>query len=116
MRDLWLLSQPDQLLPARTQMALTLMFHIVLVPIGVTLPTLMLIANYKGLRHGDAAALTLARRWSHAAGLTFAVGAVSGTVLSFEMGLLWPGLTGVYGDVFGLPFAIEGIGFFLEAI
>jgi len=116
MRDLLLWSQPDQLLPARTQMALTLMFHIILVPIGVTLPTLMLIANYKGLRHEDSAALTLARRWSHAAGLTFAVGAVSGTVLSFEMGLLWPGLTGTYGDVFGLPFAIEGIAFFVEAI
>ena len=76
----------------------------------------MLIANYKGLRRNDSVALTLARRWSHAAGLTFAVGAVSGTVLSFEMGLLWPGLTGKYGDVFGLPFAIEGIAFFLEAI
>jgi cytochrome d ubiquinol oxidase subunit I len=82
----------------------------------VVLPTLMLIANYKGLRHGDTAALTLARRWSHVAGLTFAVGAVTGTVLSFEMGLLWPGFTKVFGDVFGLPFAIEGIAFFLEAL
>ncbi|MBV1853712.1 cytochrome ubiquinol oxidase subunit I [Catellatospora tritici] len=116
MRD-WLLSdQPAQLLPARNQMALTLMFHIVFVPLGVALPTLMLIANYKGLRRDDPVALKLARRWSHAAGLTFAVGAVSGTVLSFEMGLLWPGLTGVFGDVFGLPFAMEGIAFFLEAI
>src|SRR3954464_3784000 len=99
------LAAPAQLLPAREQMAFTLMFHIILVPLGVALPTLMLIANYKGLRKGDGTALTLARRWSHAAGLTFAVGAISGTVLSFEMGLLWPGLTGVYGDVFGLPFA-----------
>ena len=113
----WLLtSEPEQLLPAREQMALTLMFHIILVPLGVALPTLMVIANYKGLRKKDSSALLLARRWSHVAGLTFAVGAVSGTVLSFEMGLLWPGLTGVYGDVFGLPFAIEGIAFFLEAI
>lgn len=113
----WLLAaEPAQLLPARSQMALTLMFHIILVPIGVAFPTIMLIANYKGLRRRDPVALTLARRWSHAAGLTFAVGAVSGTVLSFEMGLLWPGLTGTYGDVFGLPFAIEGIAFFLEAI
>jgi cytochrome bd ubiquinol oxidase subunit I len=111
-----LLAAPAQLLPAREQMALTLMFHIILVPLGVALPTLMLIANYKGLRGNDPVALKLARRWSHAAGLTFAVGAVSGTVLSFEMGLLWPGLTGRFGDVFGLPFAIEGIGFFLEAI
>ncbi|NUT34107.1 MAG: cytochrome ubiquinol oxidase subunit I [Hamadaea sp.] len=111
-----LLSEPEQLLPARTQMALTLMFHIILVPLGVALPTLMLIANYKGLRRADRSALLLARRWSHVGGVTFAVGAVSGTVLSFEMGLLWPGLTGIYGDVFGLPFAIEGIAFFLEAI
>ncbi|GAB1639884.1 cytochrome ubiquinol oxidase subunit I [Krasilnikovia sp. MM14-A1259] len=111
-----LLAEPAQLLPAREQMALTLMFHIILVPLGVALPTMMLIANYKGLRRNDPVALTLARRWSHAAGLTFAVGAASGTVLSFEMGLLWPGLTGRFGEVFGLPFAIEGIAFFLEAI
>jgi len=113
----WLIAaEPTQLLPARSQMAFTLMFHIILVPMGVALPALMLIANYKGLRRNDPVALTLARRWSHAAGLTFAVGAVSGTVLSFEMGLLWPGLTQKYGDVFGLPFAIEGVAFFLEAI
>jgi cytochrome d ubiquinol oxidase subunit I len=114
--DLLLAAEPAQLLPARSQMALTLMFHIILVPIGVAFPAIMLIANVKGLRRGDPVALRLARRWSHAAGLTFAVGAVSGTVLSFEMGLLWPGLTGTYGDVFGLPFAIEGIAFFIEAI
>ncbi|GAA4719756.1 cytochrome ubiquinol oxidase subunit I [Phytohabitans rumicis] len=116
MGDLIWAAEPAQLLPARSQMAFTLMFHIILVPMGVALPAIMLIANYKGLRHGDSVALTLARRWSHAAGLTFAVGAVSGTVLSFEMGLLWPGLTRKYGDVFGLPFAIEGVAFFLEAI
>jgi cytochrome d ubiquinol oxidase subunit I len=113
----WLAAaEPAQLLPARSQMAFTLMFHIILVPIGVALPAIMLIANYKGLRRNDPVALTLARRWSHAVGLTFAVGAVSGTVLSFEMGMLWPGLTEKYGDVFGLPFAIEGIAFFVEAI
>jgi cytochrome d ubiquinol oxidase subunit I len=97
-------------------MAFTLGFHIILVPLGVVLPALMLIANYKGLRHRDDAAMLLARRWSHAAGLTFAVGAVTGTVLSFEMGMLWPGLLEKYGDVFGLPFAIEGIAFFIEAL
>src|SRR5262245_11747111 len=113
----WLLAaNPPQLLPARQQMAFTLGFHIILVPIGVALPAIMLIANYRGLRHDDAVALRLARRWSHAAAVTFAVGAVTGTVLSFEMGLLWPGLTGVYGDVFGLPFQIEAIAFLLEAI
>src|SRR5690242_13810846 len=77
------LAAPAQLLPAREQMAFTLMFHIILVPMGVALPTLMLIANYKGLRRDDTAALRLARRWSHAAALLFAVGAASGTVLSF---------------------------------
>jgi cytochrome d ubiquinol oxidase subunit I len=113
----WLLAaDPAQLVPARSQMAFTLAFHIILVPIGVALPTIMLIANYRGLRRNDAVALTLARRWSHAAAVTFAVGAVTGTVLSFEMGLLWPGLTGKYGDVFGLPFQIEAISFMLEAI
>jgi cytochrome bd ubiquinol oxidase subunit I len=113
----WLLaSEPAQLVPARSQMAFTLGFHIILVPIGVALPALMLIANYKGLRRDDAVAFTLAQRWSHAAAVTFAVGAVTGTVLSFEMGLLWPGLTGKYGDVFGLPFQIEAIAFLLDAI
>jgi cytochrome d ubiquinol oxidase subunit I len=111
-----LLAEPANLLPAREQMAFTLMFHIIFVPLGVALPTIMLIANYKGLRRNDPVALKLARRWSHAAALTFAVGAASGTVLSFEMGLLWPGLTGRFGEVFGIPFAIEGVAFFLEAI
>ena len=109
-------AEPAQLLPARSQMAFTLAFHIILVPIGVALPAILLIANYRGLRRSDPVALTLARRWSHALALTFAVGAVSGTVLSFEMGMLWPGLTDTYGDVFGLPFAMEGIAFFIEAI
>jgi len=104
------------LLAARSQMAFTLGFHILLVPFGLCLPLLALIANAYGLRHRDEAALRLARRWSQAMGVTFAVGAVTGTVLSFELGLLWPGLLGRFGDVFGLPFAIEGIAFFLEAI
>ncbi|MET8151698.1 cytochrome ubiquinol oxidase subunit I [Actinoplanes sp. NPDC049668] len=111
-----ILAEPAQLLPARQQMAFTLMFHIIFVPIGVALPALMLIAEYKGLRRGDEVASRLARRWSHVAALTFAVGAASGTVLSFEMGLLWPGLTGRFGEVFGIPFAMEGVAFFLEAI
>jgi cytochrome bd ubiquinol oxidase subunit I len=106
----------SNLLAARSQMAFTLGFHILLVPFGVCLPLFTLIANRYGLRHNDEAALRLARRWSHAMGVTFAVGAVTGTVLSFEMGLLWPGLLGRFGDVFGLPFMIEGVAFFLEAI
>jgi cytochrome d ubiquinol oxidase subunit I len=104
------------LLAARSQMALTLGFHIVLACLGVALPTLMLIAEARGHRSGDADALLLARHWSSIVAVTFAVGAVSGTVLSFELGLLWPGLMGRYGAAYGIPFAVEGIFFFLEAI
>jgi cytochrome d ubiquinol oxidase subunit I len=101
---------------ARSQMAFTLGFHIVLASLGVAFPAMMLIANYRGLKRNDADALLLARRWSHAVAVTFAVGAVTGTVLSFEFGLLWPEFTGRFGKVFGVLFAIEGIFFFLEAI
>src|SRR2546429_87384 len=97
-------------------MAFTLGFHIILASLGVALPAMMLIANYRGLRHDDADALKLAQRWSKAVAVTFAVGAVTGTVLSFEFGLLWPAFTGRFGQVFGVLFAIEGICFFLEAI
>ncbi|WP_307795487.1 cytochrome ubiquinol oxidase subunit I [Actinacidiphila acididurans] len=107
---------PTQLLPAREQMAFTLGFHIILVPFGVALTTLMLIAEWRGLRRGDRTALLLARRWSKVAAVLFAVGAVSGTVLTFELGILWPHLMGRYGSAFGFPFAIEGVFFFLEAI
>ncbi len=105
-----------QLAPARSQMAFTLGFHIILASLGVAFPAIMLIANYRGLRHGDADALLLARRWSKVVAVTFAVGAVTGTVLSFEFGLLWPAFTGRFGEVFGVLFAVEGICFFLEAI
>src|SRR4051812_8896687 len=97
-------------------MAFTLGFHIILASIGVAFPAIMLIANYRGLRHDDADALRLAQRWSKVVAVTFAVGAVTGTVLSFEFGLLWPEFTGRFGEVFGVLFAIEGIFFFLEAI
>jgi cytochrome d ubiquinol oxidase subunit I len=109
-------ADPAQLLPAREQMAFTLGFHIILVPFGVAFTFMMLVANYRGLRHGDETALLLARRWSQVAAVLFAVGAVSGTVLSFELGLLWPGLMGRFGAAYGIPFAIEGLFFFLEAI
>jgi cytochrome d ubiquinol oxidase subunit I len=105
----------DNLGPARAQMALSLGWHIVLACLGVGLPALILIAEFRGLR-GDADAMQLARRWAKAAGVLFAVGAVSGTILSFEMGILWPGLMGTFGAVFGLPFALEGFAFFIEAI
>ncbi len=108
--------EPSQLLPAREQMAFTLGFHIILVPFGVAFTCLMLVANYRAIRHDDHEALLLAQRWSKVAAVLFAVGAVSGTVLSFEMGLLWPGLMRTYGAAYGIPFAVEGIAFFLEAI
>ncbi|GLY67154.1 cytochrome ubiquinol oxidase subunit I [Amycolatopsis taiwanensis] len=103
-------------IPARTQMGAALGFHIVFSCFGIAFPTIVLAAHWRGIRHGDAAALLLARRWSKVMAVTFAVGAVSGTVLSYELGLLWPGLMGTYGSAFGIPFAIEGIWFFLEAI
>jgi cytochrome d ubiquinol oxidase subunit I len=101
---------------ARSQMAFTLAFHIVLVPLGVAWGFITLIANYRAIKHDDADALLLAQRWSKYMAVTFAVGAVTGTVLSFEFGLLWPRFMGRWGDAFGIPFAIEGLFFFLEAI
>ena len=101
---------------ARSQMAFTLGFHIVLASIGVAFPAIILVANYRGLKRNDEVALELARRWSKVAAVTFVVGAITGTVLSFEMGLLWPEFMRRFGDVFGLPFALEGIFFFTEAI
>ncbi|MEU0569534.1 cytochrome ubiquinol oxidase subunit I [Nonomuraea sp. NPDC005983] len=101
---------------ARMQMALSLGWHIVIACFGVGMPAITLIAEWRGHRTGDVRYRLLARRWARAMGVLFAVGAVSGTILSFEMGLLWPGLMGVYGQVIGLPFSMEGIAFFIEAI
>jgi len=97
-------------------MATSLGFHIILACMGIAFPTIVLIAEYIGLRRSDEVAMRLARRWSQAMGVLVAVGAVTGTVLSFEMGLLWPGLMRRYGEVLGLPFGVEGLFFFLEAI
>ena len=97
-------------------MAFTLGFHIILASLGVAFPAMMLIANYRGIKRDDGDAMLLARRWSKVVAVTFAVGAVTGTVLSFEFGLLWPAFTGRFGKVFGVLFAVEGIFFFLEAI
>jgi cytochrome bd ubiquinol oxidase subunit I len=101
---------------ARAQMAFTLMFHIILVPLGVSWAAMTLIANYRAIRHGDSAALRLAQRWSKYMAVTFAVGAVTGTVLTFEFGLLWPHFMGKWGEAFGVPFAFEGLFFFTEAL
>jgi cytochrome d ubiquinol oxidase subunit I len=111
-----LAASASNLLAAREQMAFTLAFHIVLSCLGVALPAMILIANYVGLKRGDEAAMELARRWSKAMAVTFAVGAVTGTVLSFEFGLLWPHFMDRFGAAFGIAFAIEGLFFFTEAI
>lgn len=105
----------DALLPARSQMALSLGWHIILACFGMTFPAMIFVVHRRGLR-GDDDALELARRWSKVAAVLFAVGAVSGTILSLELGLLWPGLMEQFGDVVGLAFALEGISFFTEAI
>ena len=108
--------EPAGLLPARQQMALSLGWHIILACFGVAFPAMIFVMHLIGIRHDDPDALLLARKWAKVSAVLFAIGAVSGTVLSFEMGLLWPGLMGTYGDVLGLPFAFEGLAFFIEAI
>jgi cytochrome d ubiquinol oxidase subunit I len=107
---------PDSLLPSRIQMAFTLAYHIILVPFGVAFPLLTVLMEGIGLRRNDPDALRLARRWSVVMAIQFAVGAVTGTILSFEFGILWPRMMGRFGDVFGIGFAVEGIAFFIEAI
>jgi cytochrome d ubiquinol oxidase subunit I len=106
----------DNLTAARAQMGVSLGWHIIVASLGVGFPLVILVAEWRALRRHDDAAMRLARTWSRTAGVLFAVGAVSGTIISFEMGILWPGLLGTYGSVIGLPFALEGIAFFIEAI
>lgn len=101
---------------ARVQMALTLGFHIVYACLGIGFPVLLLAAEGLGILKQDEGWTLLAKRWSKAFAVLFAVGAVSGTVLSFELGLLWPGFLSRFGAVIGLPFILEGYAFFLEAI
>ena len=106
----------EALLPSRIQMAFTLASHVLLVPLGVALPTLTLLMEGIGIWRKDQIALTIARRWSVVMAVQFAVGAVTGTILSFEFGILWPRMMGRFGAAFGLGFAIEGLAFFMEAI
>ncbi|WP_433275374.1 cytochrome ubiquinol oxidase subunit I [Pseudonocardia xinjiangensis] len=106
----------DYLLQARQMQALSFAVHIPLVCFGMALPTLILFLEWRAMRTGQEVYRTLARRWSRVLVALFAVGVVTGTVLSFEMGLLWPRFVGTFGSVFGLGFAIEGFSFFVEAI
>ncbi|HXQ72013.1 MAG TPA: cytochrome ubiquinol oxidase subunit I [Pyrinomonadaceae bacterium] len=106
----------EDLLAARSQMAMSLAFHIIFAAIGIAMPLLMIVAEWKWLRTKDSIYLTLAQRWAKGTAILFAVGAVSGTVLSFELGLLWPGFMGFAGSIIGMPFSLEGFAFFTEAI
>lgn len=106
----------DYLLEARQMQAMSFIVHIPLVCFGIAFPAMVAFVEWRYLRTGDPLFHTLARRWTRVMVALFAAGVVTGTVLSFEMGLLWPMFTGVFGGVFGLAFAIEGFSFFLEAI
>jgi cytochrome d ubiquinol oxidase subunit I len=108
--------QQDHLLQARQMQALSFAVHIPLVCFGIAFPLMVLVMEWLGHRTGDPLYLAIARRWSRIMVALFAVGVITGTILSFEMGLLWPNFTATFGGVFGLGFAIEGFSFFLEAI
>jgi cytochrome d ubiquinol oxidase subunit I len=106
----------SDLLAARSQMAVSLAFHIIFAEVGIAMPLMMTIAEWRWLRSGDDVYLDLAKRWAKGTAILFAVGAVSGTVLSFELGLLWPGFMRYAGAIIGMPFSLEGFAFFTEAI
>jgi cytochrome bd ubiquinol oxidase subunit I len=101
---------------ARLQMELSLGFHMIFAAVGIAMPLLMLIAEGRWLRTGDPAALQLAHTWAKVSAVLFAIGAVSGTALSFELGLLWPHFMAFAGPLIGLAFTLEGYAFFIEAI
>jgi cytochrome bd ubiquinol oxidase subunit I len=106
----------SDLLAARSQMGVSLAFHIIFAVIGIGMPALMVLAEWRWQRTGDPMLLDLAKRWSKGTAIMFAVGAVSGTILSFELGLLWPGFMEFAGPIIGMPFSLEGFAFFIEAI
>src|ERR1700684_4340718 len=104
------------LFQARQMQALSLSVHIPLVCFGLAFPAIILFAEWRYLRTGQPVFNAIARTWSKTMITLFGVGVVTGTILSFEFGLLWPGLMASFGNVFGLGFALEGFSFFLEAI
>jgi cytochrome d ubiquinol oxidase subunit I len=106
----------NDLLAARSQMAMSLAFHIIFAAVGIAMPLMMVVAEWRWLRTREEVYLTLAKRWAKGTAILFAVGAVSGTVLSFELGLLWPTFMGWAGSIIGMPFSLEGFAFFTEAI
>jgi len=106
----------SDLLAARSQMGVSLAFHIVFAVVGIAMPVMMVVAERRWRVTGHAIYRDLAQRWARGTAILFAVGAVSGTVLSFELGLLWPGFMGLAGSIIGMPFSLEGFAFFTEAI
>src|SRR5512145_879476 len=106
----------SDLLAARSQMAMSLGFHIIFAMVGIGMPLLMVLADWRYRRTSDPIFLELSKRWAKGTAILFAVGAVSGTVLSFELGLLWPGFMEFAGAIIGMPFSLEGFAFFTEAI
>lgn len=106
----------SDLLAARSQMAMSLAFHIIFAVVGIGMPVLMVLAERRWQKTGDPICLELAKRWAKGTAILFAVGAVSGTVLSFELGLLWPEFMEAAGPIIGMPFSLEGFAFFTEAI
>ena len=106
----------NNLIAARSQMGMSLAFHIIFAAVGVSLPLMMTIAEWRWRSTGDPAYLDLAKRWARGTTILFAIGALSGTVLSFELGLLWPRFMQYAGSVIGMPFSLEGFAFFTEAI
>src|SRR3989440_13003826 len=101
---------------ARSQMAMSLAFHIVFAALGIGMPLLMAMAEGMYLRTKEPVYLDLCKRWARGTAILFAVGGVSGTVLSFELGLLWPEFMRFAGPIIGMPFSLEGFAFFTEAI
>src|SRR3712207_1621278 len=108
-------AQPD-LLAARQMQAISLGVHIPIVCFGIAFPAMFLFVEGLYMRTGNPAYKALAKRWSKVALVIFAVGVITGTILSFEFGLLWPEFMATFGEVFGVAFGLEGISFFLEAI
>ncbi|HSE65721.1 MAG TPA: cytochrome ubiquinol oxidase subunit I, partial [Gemmatimonadales bacterium] len=106
----------SDLLAARSQMAISLAFHIIFAVVGIGMPLLMVLAEWRWRATRDPVYLELAKRWAKGTAILFAVGAVSGTVLSFELGLLWPRFMEMAGPIIGMPFSLEGFAFFTEAI
>ncbi|HAL81868.1 MAG TPA: cytochrome ubiquinol oxidase subunit I [Mucilaginibacter sp.] len=106
----------NDFLAARSQMAISLGFHIIYSCIGMVMPVFMAVSHYKWIKTGDPVYKNITQAWSKGVAIFFATGAVSGTILSFELGLLWPKFMEHAGPIFGMPFSLEGVAFFIEAI